>query len=111
MIVIVTVEGGLVVLVNLVIQDIVQCTCTVYSVQCITVYKHCQLLLVTNVDRRDYMNVTRMLNFFQISLPETRREFEISRSAGEPIFTWVASEVELARERCPGAADRVGHQV
>ena len=31
--------------------------------------------------------------------------------AGELIFNWVASEVELAREQCPGAADRVGHQV
>ena len=52
-----------------------------YSVQCITVYKHCQLLSVTNVHRRDYMNVTRMLNSFHISLPETRRDFASSRSA------------------------------
>ena len=52
-----------------------------------------------------------MLNFFKISLPETRRDFASSRSAGELIFTWVASDVELAREQCPGAADRVGHQV
>ena len=52
-----------------------------------------------------------MLNFFQISLLETRRDFASSRSAGEPIFTWVASEVELSREQCPGAADRVLHQV